>query len=440
MLDNGDFELVSDGKPAYWEKFGGTMYADGTAARGSYAGCLESDTASTKWLYQVVPAAGGAWYAATASGRLVGGGAVSLRISWYASGDGSGSQLDQEESNVSSSSSWASLATGPIKAPAEALSARVRLVLRPEGPASGCWDDASFVASEAPAATPEPSVAPSASAGGPAQRGTATRPPATGTPRGGSTGPTGTPAPLAVFPAGGPGALRLSEVMSDPEPGGRDAAYEWVEVVNVSAEAVDLSGWAIGDSSERQQLPALEIPSLGYVVIAGDSAKFGNDVPVVRVPGGEIGNGLGNTGDYLVLIAPNGEIGDEISYGDTTKVFDPAPTAPGRGATIGVREPSADPASENWAETERPTPGEPNVFAPKANATGTAAAGGAAESAGAPTSGANGRAVLGEAGGQSPLAWIVLFGIASASGAVLLNRLGPRLHSAVRRQLGRWLP
>ena len=44
--------------------------------------------------------------------------------------------------------------------------------------------------------------------------------------------------------------------MSDPEPGGRDAAYEWVEIVNISAETVNLAGWLIPTP------PPMVIPSM----------------------------------------------------------------------------------------------------------------------------------------------------------------------------------
>ncbi len=439
MLDNGDFELVSDGKPAYWEKFGGTMFADGAAARGTYAGCLESDTSSTKWLYQVVPVEAGKWYAAQGSGRVGGGGAVSIRISWYASGDGSGSQLDQAESNVSSASGWGALATGPVQAPAEANSARVRLVLRPDGPATGCWDDAIFVASEPPAVTPGPSTQAPAPAGAASPVAGPSRTPTSGPVRPGTSSVPGTPAPLAVFAAGGPGALRLSEVMSDPEPGGRDAAYEWVEIVNISAETVNLAGWLIGDSSDQQALPAFDLPSLGYVVVAGASAELPPDVPVIRVAGGEIGNGLGNDGDYVKLVAPNGEIGDEISYGDSTKVFDPAPAAAARGGTIGVHDPFSDPASENWSATLKPTPGGPNAFPVKAQPTRAAGPERTTSPAGdAPVVGSD--ITDPGSGGASPVAWVVLVGLASASGALLLNRFGPRAQSILKRWLGRFLP
>jgi hypothetical protein len=56
-----------------------------------------------------------------------------LRVSWYESADGSGRQLSTAESGalVEASSGFATLDTGPVQAPVEARSAKVRLMLRP---------------------------------------------------------------------------------------------------------------------------------------------------------------------------------------------------------------------------------------------------------------------------------------------------------------------
>ena len=430
MLANGDFEVVSDGKPAYWEKFGGTMLASGEAARGTYAGCLESDTSSTKWLYQVVPVNGSGWYAGTAQGRVIGPAEAMIRVSWYASSDGSGSQLDQSESNVTSSTGWTSLSTGPIQAPADAQSARVRLVIRPGGNATACFDDAVFVSGPAAAA---PTAAPTTGqSSGPnlpgatsTQRATATsRPPAgsASTPRSGAGA-----AVLPVQPlVSGSSALRISEFMSDPPQPGRDADFEWVELVNVGSEQVELAGWQLADGTASSTLGAVIVPAGGYVVVHGPGASLPVDVLKVEVE--QVGNGLGNTGDLLRLSAPGGEVVDEVSFGDSARVFDPAPAAPDAGQTLGVIDAAADPASENWAVTLRPTPGEPNIFPPKPGGTVAAAR------PGTPPSGDQGtddRAALfvqeDDGGGGSIAPWIVLGGLAGISAGIAGAALWPRM-------------
>jgi hypothetical protein len=428
MLANGDFELVSEGKPAYWEKFGGTMLASGDAAGGSYAGCLESDTASTKWLYQVVPVEGGAWYAATAQGRSIGPAEAMIRVSWYASGDGSGSQLDQSESNITTSTSWTALSTGPIQAPADAQSARVRLVIRPGGNATACFDDAVFARSSAPAQTPVPpavqTTAPNVPGSTSTPRATATsRPPgAASTSR---TGSQTTVVPVQPL-VSGPLALRISEFMSDPPPSGRDGDFEWVELVNIGDEPIDLAGWQLSDGNAAVPLGAVVVPAGGYVVVHGPGASLPGDVLKVEVD--QIGNGLGNTGDLLRLSARGGEVVDEVSFGDNAKVFDPAPSAPDAGQALGVMDPAADPASENWAITLRPTPGEPNIFPPKPSATAGAARPGTPETT---AQGPDDRPTLfvqdDEDSGGSTAPWIVLGGLAGISAGIAGAALWPRI-------------
>src|SRR3990172_12147460 len=77
-----------------------------------------------------------------------------LRISWYASSDGSGGQLSTADSQPlrADSPRFVALDTGAVQAPLEARSARVRLLLRPlsGSPATVYFDDVSFQETEVP--------------------------------------------------------------------------------------------------------------------------------------------------------------------------------------------------------------------------------------------------------------------------------------------------
>lgn len=431
MLANGDFESISEGKPMYWEKLGGTMFADGNAAGGSYAACLESTTSSIKWLYQIVKVEPGGWYGGSAQAKVSGAGEASIRISWYTSDDGSGSQIEAVEGSTSASASWSSIGIGPVQAPDGAHSARYRLSLRPLGNATACFDNASFQPvdepAEAPTAPPSgPNVAPT-SGTDPA---TPTRASSTATPRplsGGSAGPSSPGNVVALVSGGG---VRISEILSDPDESGRDADFEWVELTNIGSEALNLDGWRLGDANRSQVLSAFVLPPGSYVVVAGQAASLPSSVAAIRIAGGTIGNGLGNTGDAVRLLSPTGDVVDEVSYGDDGTVFEPAPPAPSRGRTLGVRDPSADPASENWAVTLRPTPGEPNVF-PAAPATAVAgvATKGPKQEDGQRDAGA---AVV-PSGGGSNAPWMVLIGLGGLSIGAASIALGPRARSLAQR-------
>ncbi len=176
LLINGGFEASDGDAPAAWRHFGGTLEQTSEIMRsGDFAARLVSATTSTKWAYQTVAVRSGAWYQLDAfvfaDDPAVD--AAWLRVSWYASGDASGSALataDSTETLDAPEPSFRALSTGSVQAPADARSANVRIVLRPvsAGEASIFIDDASFAIAEPatptptmttpPAATPTPPV------------------------------------------------------------------------------------------------------------------------------------------------------------------------------------------------------------------------------------------------------------------------------------------
>ena len=157
-LVNGGFEeLRADGTPYGWRKVGGEMAAaDAIQWEGRRAGALTSRTESTKWLFQTVSVRGGSHYRLRAMALKNDAAAreTLLRISWYASADGSGGQLSTADSEplTAGSPRFIALDTGAVQAPAEARSARVRLLVRPVSgaPATVYFDEVSFRETGAP--------------------------------------------------------------------------------------------------------------------------------------------------------------------------------------------------------------------------------------------------------------------------------------------------
>lgn len=368
LIRNGDFEEALDGKPAHWSKVGGTLELSADSFRGAFSASLESETASLKWIHQVASVEPSGWYRASGRGRvLLGSGEVFFRISWYESGDGSGTSLSQEDGSTLASSAWLALSVGPIQAPADAHSARVRLMVRPAGATlmTGAFDDVLFVEAERPASTPTPTkVAGNTAAppgGNPTSRTLATVTTRAAQSEGSAPGArTPTPEAFRLISSTGSKAMRISEILSDAVGEGSDSGGEWVELVNAGSEAVDLVGWKIGDARSLDVLPTAIVPPGGFILIAGKTALLPADVVAVRLTA--IGGGLNNSGDLVRLLAPDGEEIDTVSFGDNTSVFDPAPPAPPAGATLGARVAGGDPAPENWALTDKPSPGAPNTF------------------------------------------------------------------------------
>lgn len=97
--------------------------------------------------------------------------------------------------------------------------------------------------------------------------------------------PTPSPSPLTIFP-------ELSEIMACPTAGGE----EWVELFNPHSQAIPLAGFSLRD--DKNQVFAFSQESI--------SAKSFLTV--------ELKNVLNNTGDSVILIAPDGKKIDEFSY------------------------------------------------------------------------------------------------------------------------------
>lgn len=429
-LRNADFESGGDdGTPSYWHKYGGTVAFDTRAHTGSGAARLSSATESTKWLYQTVVVDGGGWYEFGAW-LLSDDAAVTaafLRISWYASADGSGEALSTDDSTESlraPSDQYRFLTTGAVQAPSEARSAKLRIVMTPGSGAtmSIIADDASFGAADPPAGEPAETTgaAPSASGSAP-QR-------AVG---GSAAEPSGSArrAPLVAGVASSVPArsLVINEVVYDPI-ASPDQDAEWVELYNSTGSSILLEGWQLADAATTISLPATTVPAYGYVVVAASnsfsSAYPGFDGAFV-VLGRRIGNGLGNDGDRLSLIEPSGAIADAVSWGGDTSILNPSIEDAPAGHSIERRAAGGDSdVAADFVDNERPSPGRAIDVAATTSAPGLAPAAERRVEAIATTGGTS----------LSWLPWALLAGSAAALVAVGAWRVGPVVAGRVRHQ------
>jgi len=161
-LTNGSFELIRDDGTAYgWRNIGGQdRVMESDRVSGSQSLELSSSTTSTKWAFQTVRVLAGTWIEASAWAKPSGGEAF-VRLSWYASEDGSGQAMDSDDSAVvTTSSSFQEMTTGSVQVPAEARTAKVRLMLRPysEAAATALFDDAALKPAEPVPGSPEGAV------------------------------------------------------------------------------------------------------------------------------------------------------------------------------------------------------------------------------------------------------------------------------------------
>ena len=170
-LMNGGFEEADgEGKPLAWRKWGGVLSRSSAAAwEGQFSAAFTSRTTSTKWAFQTVAVQAGkayvlSGYALKNDANVA---AAYLRLSWYASSDGSGTAIDIVDSTTrltDDSPDFRFLTSGPVAAPAEAASAKVRLMLDPLSETEGTvyFDAISFGETTMPpdlVETPQPSPA-----------------------------------------------------------------------------------------------------------------------------------------------------------------------------------------------------------------------------------------------------------------------------------------
>ncbi len=318
-LPIGPFLRIAEGGDlvAPWEVTRGRL----ELAPGAAGLLLSADGGSTVWVEQAVTVIPGAWYQATA--RLVpleGVRSAWVRIAWYASADASGSQMETDDSEVVTGDGVRAIVvagglvgTGAVQAPDEARSAKVRILLQPEGAAGAAViiDGVAFDPAEPPEATPSPT---------PTTTPAPTAAP-TGTPSGTpAAAADASPAPAVLSPTVSPavlsaqGAFRITEVMPDPPQSGRDADYEWVELTNLGEVEATLQGMALRDAHASTALPPTVVPSGASIVVAGRLAEVDADVRL----DGPIGNGLGNDGDRIELVDAAGRVVDAFDYGEGT--------------------------------------------------------------------------------------------------------------------------
>jgi hypothetical protein len=105
----------------------------------------------------------------------------------------------------------------------------------------------------------------------------------------------------------------ISEIMADPTPVAGLPDAEFVEVYNLGATPVDLTGWTIFEGSVRT-LPGKTIPPNGYAIVCAQTdtslfTSFGMLLPVSSLS-------LTNSGDKISFRNANGTAVDSVTYTD----------------------------------------------------------------------------------------------------------------------------
>jgi signal peptidase I len=139
---------------------------------------------------------------------------------------------------------------------------------------------------------------------------------------------------------------------------------EWVELFNPTDHDISLNDWTLMDNSGKATKikSSKKIKAGGLALLSKSAAtwKFWNENPaVVKIElGQQIGDGLDNAGDHLILKNPVGQTIDALSYGTDTFVFNlPIPLVP-LGSSFERKTPGFDTDSAfDFVTRTPPTPG-----------------------------------------------------------------------------------
>ena len=140
--------------------------------------------------------------------------------------------------------------------------------------------------------------------------------------------------------------------------------HEWIELFNPTEETVSLKNWKIVDNSGiARTIPGnRKLKSGQFALISRDNStwQFWNEDPdAIKIPlGKQIGDGLDNLGDRLILKNAAGAMVDELSYGDDISVFNPSIPLVSLGASFERLVPGFDTDfASDFEERDPPTPG-----------------------------------------------------------------------------------
>jgi hypothetical protein len=129
----------------------------------------------------------------------------------------------------------------------------------------------------------------------------------------------------------------INEILYRRESAGKP---EFVELLNLESEPVDLSNWILADAESGASIPiGTVIPPGGYLVFTDQPAFASSDDFIIYLPGWP---GFSNSGDYVVLRSVSGLVSDSLRYSPDWGNHD-------AGVSLERRDPlaiSIDPA--NW--------------------------------------------------------------------------------------------
>ncbi|MFA5777084.1 MAG: lamin tail domain-containing protein, partial [Parcubacteria group bacterium] len=160
--------------------------------------------------------------------------------------------------------------------------------------------------------------------------------------------------------------LVVNEVYYDVDGShGTEPDNEWVELYNPTSSAVNLKNWKLCDNHGCSTISTSDldiIPANGYAVVTKDVSTWGHwTIPgnaVEIVLGVDIGNGLANDGDRVILRDSSDKEIDAMSYGSDATALNPACSDVAEGHSL-ARKPAGKDLNikDDFENLSSPNPG-----------------------------------------------------------------------------------
>jgi len=166
--------------------------------------------------------------------------------------------------------------------------------------------------------------------------------------------------------------LRINEVYYDVAPDKGNEGHtanpdEWIELYNPTNQDINVKDWTITDNTCSRTINAnINIPAGGFAVVSKDASTWAPGTGYWILPAGttkiilgqNIGNGLANDGDRVILSRFDGLEIDAVSYGTDTYAFVPACSDVDEGHSL-ARHPKGFDTNQasDWEDLTNPNPG-----------------------------------------------------------------------------------
>jgi len=109
----------------------------------------------------------------------------------------------------------------------------------------------------------------------------------------------------------------INEIMADPTPGVGLPPYEYIELFNKTAFAINLSGWVFEHGTTQRDFPAVSIPAYGHLILGTEAATSAlAQYGAVATIAGLSSTALTNAGTTLSILDPDRTVVHAANYSD----------------------------------------------------------------------------------------------------------------------------